>query len=56
MGTDNLFISLARRGEHDGWERGFTVVGSVPEPELSTLIEDVILSLPRHGTLPAPPP
>ena len=47
-GAADLFVSLARNGEHDGWETSMTVVGSVPEPELTELVEGRILSLPFH--------
>ena len=47
-GASDLFISLARRGEHNGWETGMTIVGSVPEPQLSDLVEGSILALPKH--------
>ena len=46
--ASDLFISLARRGEHDGWETGMTVLGSVPEPALTDLVEGKILALPKH--------
>ena len=45
-GASDLFISLARDGEHDGWEGGMTCVGRVLEPELSSLVEAVILPMP----------
>ena len=48
-GASDLFISLARNGEHDGWESGMTVLGTVPEPALSELVEDKILALPKHN-------
>lgn len=44
-----MFISLARHGEHDGWEASMTVLGRVPEPELTVLVEGKILSLPKHN-------
>lgn len=47
-GASDLFISLARNAEHDGWETGMTVLGSVPEPELTSLVEEKILALPKH--------
>lgn len=49
--STDLFISLAQRGEHDGWHEGclaMTVVGSVPEPALTQLVEKRILELPKH--------
>ena len=48
-GTSDLFVSLARGGEHDGWEVSMTIVGSVPPEALSSIVEDVILALPRHN-------
>ena len=45
-GASDLFISLARDGEHDGWEGGMTCVGRVLEPELSSLVEAKILPMP----------
>jgi hypothetical protein len=48
-GTSDIFISLARHGEHDGWESSMTVLGSVPEPELTALVEEKILTLPKHN-------
>lgn len=47
--SSDLFISLARQGEHRGWETSMTVVGRVPEPALSSLVESRILSLPKHN-------
>ena len=47
--TDNLFISLAVHGEHQGWEGMMTTVGVVPEPELTDLVEGKILNLPKHN-------
>ena len=46
--ASDLFISLAKNGEHAGWETGMTVLGSVPEPALTELVEGKILSLPKH--------
>lgn len=48
-GASDLFISLARNGEHDGWEGGMTVIGHVLEPELTTIVEGQILALPKHN-------
>ena len=48
-GASDLFISLARNGEHDGWEQSMTVVGHVPEPELTTHVEEQLLKLPVHN-------
>ena len=45
-GASDLFISLARDGEHDGWEGGMTCIGRVLEPELSSLVEAKILPMP----------
>ena len=45
-GASDLFISLAKNGEHDGWEGGMTCIGAVLEPELSSLIEGAILPMP----------
>jgi hypothetical protein len=45
-GASDLFISLARNGEHDGWEGGMTCVGHVLEPALSSLIEGAVLQMP----------
>jgi cyclophilin family peptidyl-prolyl cis-trans isomerase len=47
-GASDVFISLAKHGEHDGWEASMTVLGVVPEPALSELVEQKILALPRH--------
>ena len=46
--ASELFISLARNNEHDGWETGMTVIGHVPEPSL-THLQQVILQLPKHN-------
>lgn len=46
--ADDVFISLARNNEHNGWETGMIVVGSVPEPQLTELVEKAILSKPYH--------
>ena len=48
-GTSDLFVSLARGKEHDGWEQSMTIVGQVPEPELSALVEGAILARPKHN-------
>ena len=48
-GTSDLFISLARGREHDGWETAMTIVGQVPEPALTELVEKKILALPKHN-------
>ena len=48
-GTSDLFISLAKNNEHDGWEQSMTIVGEVPEPQLSSLVEGAILALPKHN-------
>ena len=45
-GASDLFISLARNNEHDGWEGGMTCIGRVLEPELTTLVETIILKMP----------
>ena len=45
-GASDLFISLARNNEHDGWEGGMTCIGRVLEPELSSLVEAKILPMP----------
>lgn len=50
-GASDLFISLARNNEHDGWEGGMTCIGQVLEPELSSLIEAVILPMPVKTTM-----
>ena len=47
-GASDLFISLARNGEHEGWEGGMTCIGKVLEPELSSLVEGVILQMPTR--------
>ena len=47
-GASDLFISLAKNNEHDGWEGGMTCIGAVPEPALTTLIENVILRMPTR--------
>lgn len=47
-GTNDLFISLARGAEHDGWEQSMTVLGRVPDAELDSLVEGAILALPKH--------
>ena len=47
-GASDLFISLARRGEHDGWEGSMTVLGSVAEADLVPF-EAKIMALPRHN-------
>jgi hypothetical protein len=46
--TSDLFVSLAPGEEHDSWSDKMTVVGTIAEPELTTLVEGAILSLPRH--------
>jgi len=48
VGTSDLFISLARGTEHDGWESGMTIVGRVPEPDLTDVVEGAVLALPKH--------
>lgn len=45
-GASDLFISLARNNEHDGWEGGMTCIGNVLEPALSSLVEAKILPMP----------
>ena len=50
-GASDFFISLARNGEHDGWEGGMTCIGQVLEPELTSLIEGVILPLPTRTNM-----
>ena len=47
-GANDIFISLARGSEHDGWEQSMTVLGHVPEAELTDLVEGAILSKPKH--------
>ena len=46
-GADDIFVSLARNGEHDGWEVSMTIVGEMQEPTLSEF-ESKILALPKH--------
>jgi hypothetical protein len=46
-GSSDLFISLARHGEHGGWD-SMTVVGHVAEAGLGS-VERRILGLPRHN-------
>ena len=48
-GSSDLFVSLARHGEHLGWEASMTIVGHVPEPALTALVEARVLSLPKHN-------
>ena len=50
-GASDLFVSMARNGEHDGWESGMTVVGRVLEPALTTLVEDVIMRMPTRNSM-----
>ena len=45
-GASDLFISLAKNNEHNGWEGGMTCIGQVLEPELTTLVEKIILPMP----------
>lgn len=45
-GASDLFISLAKNNEHDGWEGGMTCIGQVLEPELTSLVEGIILPMP----------
>ena len=47
-GTSDLFVSLARGAEHDGWEQSMTIIGRVEEPQLTDLVEGAILALPKH--------
>ena len=47
-GASDLFISLARNNEHDGWETGMTCIGQVLEPALSSLVEGGILPMPTR--------
>tara|TARA_B110000046_G_C12714152_1_gene281839 strand:+ start:98 stop:571 length:474 start_codon:yes stop_codon:yes gene_type:complete len=47
-GASDLFISLAKNGEHDGWEGGMTCIGEVPEPALTSVIEGKILQMPTR--------
>lgn len=49
-GASDLFISLARNGEHDGWEGGMTCIGQVLESSLSSLVEAFILPMPVKTT------
>jgi peptidyl-prolyl cis-trans isomerase A (cyclophilin A) len=46
--SSDLFISLARHGEHTGWESSMTIVGHVVERELA-VFESAILGQPRHN-------
>ena len=46
--SPGCYAVLAENGEHDGWETGMTVLGSVPEPALTDLVEGKILALPKH--------
>ena len=45
-GASDLFISLAKNNEHDGWEGGMTCIGRVLEPGLTSLVEGKILPMP----------
>ena len=47
-GASDIFISLAKGDEHAGWEVSMTVLGDVPEPQLTELVEQAILSRPYH--------
>ena len=47
-GTNDLFISLAQNNEHDGWEKTMSIVGFVPEPAITEIVEKTILALPHH--------
>ena len=47
-GTSDFFISLARNHEHEGWEASMTIVGTVPEPMLTELVEQAIMALPKY--------
>jgi hypothetical protein len=49
-GAADLFVSLARNGEHDGWEGGMTVVGRVEEPGLTEIAERRLLELPKRNS------
>jgi hypothetical protein len=46
-GADDIFVSLARNNEHDGWEVSMTIVGTMSDPALAEF-EDKILALPKH--------
>ena len=46
--ANDLFISLAKGAEHDGWEQSMTVLGRVPDAELDSLVEGAIMALPKH--------
>jgi len=50
-GASDLFISLAKNNEHDGWEGGMTCVGQVMEPALTSLVEGLILPMPVKTTM-----
>ena len=47
-GASDVFVSLARRGEHAGWEGSMTVLGRVAEPALEAIVEGRILAMPIH--------
>ena len=46
VGTTDVFVSLARRGEHAGWEASMTVFGTVAEDDLARVFEQKILREP----------
>ena len=48
-GTSDIFVSLARGAEHDGWEASMTILGSVPEPALTQLVEGALLAQKKHN-------
>ena len=47
-GSSDVFISLARHGEHESWSSSMTVVGHVPEDALRSQLEARVLALPKH--------
>lgn len=47
-GSSDVFISLARHGEHESWSSSMTVVGHVPEDALRSQLEGRVLALPIH--------
>ena len=46
--SSDLFVSLARHGEHVSWSSSMTVVGHVHEEALSSHLEARVLALPKH--------
>ena len=47
--SSDVFVSLARDGEHDGWEASMTVFGRVAEDDLARILEDKVLAKPIHS-------